>query len=140
MTDSKGSGWTRRSFLEMAGKAGGAAAVYESMVALGLLRVPAAWAGPPEIPEGTGAGQNVVILGAGIAGLTAAYWLREAGYNCLVLEAQARAGGRSLTARRETRVTEIIDNRPVTQTCAFDPDRVDDLPDRRGLPESSANR
>jgi monoamine oxidase len=120
MTDSNGSGWTRRSFLEMAGKAGGAAAVYESMVALGLLKVPAAWAGPPEIPEGIGAGQNVVILGAGIAGLSAAYWLRAAGYNCLVLEAQARAGGRSLTARQGTKVTEILDNRPVTQTCEFD--------------------
>jgi monoamine oxidase len=122
MTDSKGSGWTRRSFLEMAGKAGGAAAVYESMVALGLLKVPAAWAGPPEIPKGIGAGQNVVILGAGIAGLTAAYWLRDAGYNCLVLEAQALAGGRSLTARRGTKVTEIINSQPITQTCEFDPD------------------
>lgn len=121
MSDSNGSGWTRRGFLELAGKAGGAAAVYESMVALGLLKAPAAWAGPPEIPDGVGAGEKVVILGAGIAGLTAAYMLRAKGYKCVVLEAQAHAGGRSLTARRGTKVTEIIDSRPVTQTCDFDP-------------------
>lgn len=121
MTDSNDSGWTRRSFLEMAGKAGGAAAVYESMVALGLLKVPAAWAGPPEIPDGIGAGKRVVILGAGIAGLTAAYMLRAKGYDCIVLEAQAHAGGRSLTARKGTRVEEIINSKPVTQICDFDP-------------------
>lgn len=121
MTDANGGGWTRRRFLEMAGKAGGAAAVYESMVAMGLLRVPAAWAGPPEIPDGIGAGQRVVILGAGIAGLTAAYMLRAKGYQCVVLEAQPHAGGRSLTARRGDQVVEVINGRTITQTCDFDP-------------------
>jgi monoamine oxidase len=119
MTDSNGGGWTRRRFLEMAGRAGGAAAVYEAMVALGLLQVPGAWAGPPEIPKGSG---KVLVLGAGIGGLTAASMLRQAGYDCTVLEAQAWAGGRSLTARQGTVITEKIPGHkdPVTQTCQFD--------------------
>ena len=66
--------WTRRRFLQLAGEIGGAAAVYESMVALGMLRVPAdAYAQRLEIEPGSGTGQTIVILGAGIAGLTAAY-------------------------------------------------------------------
>lgn len=32
--------WTRRDFLQMVGLAGGSAAVYETMVALGMLRTP----------------------------------------------------------------------------------------------------
>src|SRR4051812_2049834 len=39
MSDSQGK-WTRRRFLETVGRVGGAAAVYESMVALGIVRVP----------------------------------------------------------------------------------------------------
>ena len=105
MTEAHGD-WTRRRFLEKVGAAGGAAALYETMTALGLIGVPEAWAGPPELPSGTGKGKTVLILGAGIGGLTAAYELSRAGYRCKILEAQSRAGGRSLTARRGTLVTE----------------------------------
>ncbi len=78
----KSSGWTRRNFLELVGKAGGAAAVYETMTALGLINLPEAWAGPPALPPGSGAGKSVLILGAGIGGLTLAYELSKAGYHC----------------------------------------------------------
>jgi hypothetical protein len=56
--------WTRRSFLDAVGRAGGAAAVYETMVAMGMIRVPKAFAGPPQIADYRGRGERVVILGA----------------------------------------------------------------------------
>src|SRR5262245_9347325 len=44
-------------------------------------------------------GGRVLILGAGLAGLAAAYKLKNAGYEVIVLEGQERVGGRVLTAR-----------------------------------------
>jgi monoamine oxidase len=114
------SGWTRRRFLEMVGKAGGAAAVYETMTALGLMRTPEAWAGPQRLAQGSGTGKTVLILGAGIGGLTAAYELSLAGYKCEILEAQDRAGGRSLTARRGSIITEESKAGVTHQECRFD--------------------
>ena len=108
--------WTRRGFLEAVGRAGGAAAVYETMVALGMVRVPEAFAGPPQIGR-CGSGQSVAILGAGIAGLTAAYELLQAGYEVYVFEAKERAGGRSYTVRTGDKVQE---NTGTTQVCKFD--------------------
>jgi monoamine oxidase len=45
------------------------------------------------------AGRRVVILGAGLAGLSAAYELDRAGYDVTVLEARTRPGGRVHTLR-----------------------------------------
>jgi len=59
-------GWTRRRFLQMVGLAGGSSALYDTMTAMGLINIPDAWAGPPQLSQGSGAGQKVVILGAGI--------------------------------------------------------------------------
>jgi monoamine oxidase len=44
-------------------------------------------------------GRRVVVLGAGLAGLTAAYQLMNRGYEVIVLEGQDRVGGRVLTVR-----------------------------------------
>jgi monoamine oxidase len=44
-------------------------------------------------------GKRVVILGAGLAGLTAAYRLMNQNYEVIVIEGQDRVGGRVLTVR-----------------------------------------
>jgi monoamine oxidase len=46
-----------------------------------------------------GPSRRVLVLGAGLAGLAAAYELKKAGYAVTVLEARARPGGRVLTYR-----------------------------------------
>ena len=48
---------------------------------------------------GNRATADVCVVGAGFAGLTAAYRLRQAGANVMVLEARNRVGGRSWSAR-----------------------------------------
>ena len=114
---------TRRRFLEQVGLAGGSAAMYETMTALGLINLPEAWAGPPELPQGSGKGKSVIILGAGIGGLTAAYELTRANYSCQIIELTDRAGGRNHTARRGTVVKEVNANGVETeQVCNFDED------------------
>jgi monoamine oxidase len=108
--------WTRREFLERVGLAGGAAAVYETMVALGMLRTPPAYAGAPR-PQRMGGGKSVLILGAGIGGLAAACELVAAEYQVEVLEAADRIGGRSFTVRRD----DVVEQTGFpSQTCRFD--------------------
>jgi monoamine oxidase len=53
--------------------------------------------------------RRVVILGAGLAGMTTAYELGKLGYDCTVLEARARSGGRVWTIRGGTTETELAD-------------------------------
>src|SRR5438552_17394100 len=71
---------SRRRFIHLVGKAGGATAAYSTMAAMGLLPVPTVYAGPPPLPAASGKGAKVAILGAGIAGMVAAYELQKAGY------------------------------------------------------------
>jgi monoamine oxidase len=70
-----------------------------------------------ELPTSARGRTNVVILGAGIAGLTAAYELQKAGYNCHILEVRDRPGGRIRTIRGGDSLT---DTDGVTQTAQFD--------------------
>ncbi|HKQ77719.1 MAG TPA: FAD-dependent oxidoreductase [Blastocatellia bacterium] len=49
--------------------------------------------------EAPGPPQRVIVVGAGLAGLSAAYELTRAGHEVRVLEAQSRTGGRVLTLR-----------------------------------------
>jgi monoamine oxidase len=58
----------------------------------------------------------VLVLGAGISGLTVAYELGKVGYDCRVLEARPRPGGRVFTVRRGT----VSEEEGSTQTAAFD--------------------
>lgn len=96
---------SRRGLIHLVGKAGGVAAAYHTMAAMGLLAVPEAYAGPPDLPPGRG--RRVVIIGAGIAGMVLAYELRQAGYAPLVLEARARPGGRNWSLRGGDVVQEV---------------------------------
>ena len=109
---------TRRDFLRQVGSVGGYRATYLSMQAMGLLTT-AAVAEPLTLQKGEGHGTKVVILGAGVAGLSAAYELGKAGYDCTVLEARDRVGGRNWTVRRGARI-EMTDG--TRQLCEFDPE------------------
>src|SRR2546429_8479942 len=92
-------GGTRRDFLRRVAQAGGYRATYLTMQAMGLLGT-AAVAEPLALETSTHHGTKVVVLGAGVAGLSAAYELGKAGYDCTVLEARDRVGGRHRTNRR----------------------------------------
>jgi monoamine oxidase len=87
----------RRALIHRVGRLGGVAAAYQTMAAMGLLPIPDAYAGPPQLPPGNG--RRIVIIGAGIAGMVLAWELRKAGYLPLVLEARTRAGGRNWSLR-----------------------------------------
>ena len=104
---------TRRRFIHLVGASGGASAAYATMSAMGLMATPAAYAGPPELPSGSGEGRRVAVLGAGIAGLVAAHELAKAGYAVTVLEATDRTGGRCRTYRGGDVVEEVDGAQPV---------------------------
>ena len=78
---------TRREILNLIGAAGGSAAVLGASAALGLMPNSAAASIPRLKPLDPTNRKSVAILGAGISGLTAAYELTKAGYDCIVLEA-----------------------------------------------------
>ncbi len=84
------------------------------MMALGLL--PAAPAHPFRL-DGDGQGKRVLVLGAGLAGMAAAYELGKLGYRCTILEARERAGGRCWSVRKGS--TNIETGQPL-QTAHFD--------------------
>ena len=96
-------GVSRRGFLHRIGAVGGYAAAYSAMVSLGLMPTPAL-AGPLQLPANLGSGKSVVVLGGGIAGLTAAYELERAGFSVTVLEARDRVGGRNWTLRGGSKI------------------------------------
>jgi monoamine oxidase len=104
---------TRRRFLTQVAAAGGAPLAYETMTALGLLAAPSQTS---FTLTGRVSGVRVVILGAGLSGMAAAYELGKAGFDCRVLEARARPGGRVFTVRRGTASEET----GTAQTSAFD--------------------
>jgi len=67
--------------------------------------------------EGKVQDKQVLILGAGLAGMSAAYELGKLGYECTILEARQRVGGRAWTVRGGTKQREIGGEE---QTAAFD--------------------
>src|SRR5271155_5883679 len=70
---------TRRSFIQRMAQIGGYSAAFSTMRALGLIATPGV-STLPKLPGDFGKGEKVVILGAGSAGLVAAYELRKAGF------------------------------------------------------------
>ena len=51
------------------------------------------------LPDSSAPRRRIVVVGAGMAGLTAALLLKEAGHEVTILEGQNRLGGRILTHR-----------------------------------------
>src|ERR1700731_2002690 len=116
MMDESGTSISRRRLLSMIGRAAGSTAMYQAMHSLGFaaessFRDPVQLSAAPK-------GASVLVLGAGMAGLVAAYELRNAGYRVQVLEYNARAGGRNWSLRGGDRYTELGGE---TQECRFDP-------------------
>lgn len=106
---------SRRDLLSLIGLLGGSAAAYQAMTSLGLA-APSPYRGPVRL-EGDVRGASVLVLGAGLAGLTAALELRQAGYTVQVLEADDRIGGRNRTLRGGDRIVELGG---AEQVCLFD--------------------
>ena len=86
---------TRRHFLSRIGAFAGA--TYPGMMALGMLK--SAPVHPMEYAKLEGS-KKVIILGAGLSGMAAAYELTKLGYQCTILEARERVGGRVFTVRK----------------------------------------
>jgi len=86
-------GTTRRELLRLIGQVAGAAVMYQAMTELGFARE-STFTTPIRL-EGNPKGASVLVLGAGMAGMCAAYELRKAGYQVKVLEYNDRPGGRN---------------------------------------------
>src|SRR5579871_6442277 len=106
---------SRRDLLSLIGAMPGSAAMYHAMTSLGFASE-SRYDGPIRL-DGDPKGASVLVLGAGLAGMTAALELRKAGYKVQVLEYNSRAGGRNWTLRGGDSFTELGG---ATQTCAFD--------------------
>lgn len=129
----------RREFLTAVGKAVGSSAMLRTMAAMGIgtslascgssSAAPGTAPNPPpppppvmqsprpgDWPANVGIGKSVVILGAGIAGMTTALEMTRLGYSCTILEATARAGGRTRTIR----AGDVVNETDSSQVCMFD--------------------
>jgi len=103
---------SRRTFLNRLSVLAGS--TYPAMVAMGM--IPKAPNYPFQL-EGRANGTKVIILGAGLAGMTSAYEMNKLGYDCTILEARNRPGGRVWTVRGGTEETEEGGE---AQSCKFD--------------------
>jgi monoamine oxidase len=102
---------TRRDFINKLTIATGSG--YTAMVALGM--IPASPAKTMKVDR-KARGKHVIIVGAGLAGLSAAYELDKLGYKSTILEARSRPGGRIWTIRKGMRETEL---EGTEQVCQF---------------------
>jgi monoamine oxidase len=90
--------------LRAIGLVGGTAALYNAMTAMGHA-AETQFNGPPKLSGGKG--QSVIVLGAGLAGMLAAYELNKAGYKVRILEYQGRPGGRNWSLYGGDSYTEL---------------------------------
>jgi monoamine oxidase len=115
MHDGRQTKVSRRDLLSLVGTVAGGAAMYEAMTSLGFASE-SGYKGPVKL-EGDAKGASVLVLGAGLAGMTAALELRKAGYKVQILEYNGRPGGRNWTLRGGDSFTELGGQ---TQKCEFE--------------------
>ena len=96
---------TRRQLLTAIGMVGGSAALYQAMTTMGHASE-TQYKGAPDL-SGARTGASVLVLGAGLAGMVAAYELNKAGYKVRILEYQNRAGGRNWSLYGGDTYTEL---------------------------------
>src|SRR3979490_1195697 len=106
---------SRRDLLSLVGSVAGSAAMYQAMTSLGFASE-TNYKGPIKL-EGDTKGASVLVLGAGLAGMTAALELRAAGYKVRVLEFNRRPRSRDWTLRGGDSFTELGG---APQTCGFE--------------------
>jgi monoamine oxidase len=106
---------SRRALFAMIGAVAGSAVMYEAMSALAYAGE-SGYTGPIEL-TGAPKGASVLILGAGLAGMCAAYELRKAGYKVQILEYNDRPGGRNWSLYGGDTYTELGG---FTQKVGFD--------------------
>jgi monoamine oxidase len=107
--------FSRRDLLSLIGTVAGSTAMYHAMSSLGFAG-DSGYTGPIKL-RGDVKDTSVLILGAGLAGMTAALELRKAGYKVQVLEFNHRPGGRNWTLRGDDKFAELGE---LTQTCEFE--------------------
>jgi monoamine oxidase len=95
----------RRALFRMIGRAAGSAVLYQAMSELGSAGE-SGYSGPIDL-SGDAKGATVLILGAGMAGMSAAYELRNAGYRVQILEYNDRPGGRNWSLYGGDTYTEL---------------------------------
>jgi monoamine oxidase len=96
---------SRRALFRMIGAAAGSAVMYQAMSQLGYAGE-SGYTGPIQL-SGDVKGTSVLILGAGLAGMCAAYELRKAGYQVQILEYNDRPGGRNWSLYGGDTYTEL---------------------------------
>jgi monoamine oxidase len=114
--EARGEKATRRQLLTAIGLVGGASALYQAMTTMGHA-AETQFSGPPHL-SGARPGASVIVLGAGLAGMLAAFELTKAGYKVRILEYQPRAGGRNWSLYGGDVYTELGG---ATQTVGFAP-------------------
>lgn len=90
---------SRRSFLHRVAQLAGTGAMTEMLRVLEPVERSARLAADMIIARAPTPAPHVVVIGAGVCGLVAAYELLLNGYRCTVLESSSRPGGRSWTIR-----------------------------------------
>ncbi len=105
---------TRRNFLRSMAAVGGSTAVWATLDSWALAKPPR-----QDLPplDGEVNGVRVVILGAGMGGMTMAYELGRRGYDVQIIEVRDRPGGHNWTIRRGAVLEEYGGER---QVCEFD--------------------
>ncbi|MCC3860274.1 flavin monoamine oxidase family protein [Pseudemcibacter aquimaris] len=109
---------SKRELLKTIGILGGSAAMYTAMQ--GLNKVHASLLTEPPKMSTEGNGKKIVILGGGISGMVTAIEMLKKGYECEIIEATSRAGGRCQSGRKGT---VVQDQGGETQVCNFADDQ-----------------